>query len=229
MNISGRHHNTPPAEEPEMTNNTVPYRAALKLTREASVGLSDWDAETLEMYIDNLYERRADRGVCMDQLEEAFDVYFTCYYRAGWTLMGRARAEDKAQSDAIIKAVNEAAFAAALAEEGVCDCGCGEVAEEVDAIIKDGTDWNECDDFDTLFPANVEVEVEVDDIELTEDMEDEDDIVLSPSWFVPAPVPAPAPRRSRFARSVEYAFAAASATYALMAADLYFTYGVLPF
>ena len=214
-----------------MTNNTVPYRAVLKLTREASVGLSDWDAETLEMYIDNVYEYNDDRGVFMEWIEEAFDVYFTLYYRNGWTLMGRARAEDKAQSDAIINAENKAAFAAALAEEGVCDCGCGEVAEEVDAIIKDGTDWNECDDFDTLFPANVEVEVEVevDDIELTEDMEDEDDIVLSPSWFVPAPVPAPAPRRSPFARAVEYAFAAASATYALMVADLYFTYGVLPF
>jgi len=144
-----------------MTSNTVPYRAALKLIREASVGLSDWDAETLEMYIDDLYERRADRGVYMDWLEEAFDVYFTCYYRAGWTLMGRVRAEDKAQSDAIVNAENKAAFAAALAAEGV------------------------------------EVEADEDDIILTEDMEDDDDIVLSPSWFVPAPAPVPVRRRDQ--------------------------------
>jgi hypothetical protein len=108
-----------------MTNNTVPYRAALKLVREASVGLSDWDAETLEMYIDDLYTRGREVGEYA--LEQAFDVFFTCYYRAGWTLMGRA--------------VNPPAT---------------EVEAEVDTIIEHGTDWKECDDFDSLFPATEE-------------------------------------------------------------------------
>lgn len=209
-----------------MTNNTVPYRAALKLIREASEGLSDWDAETLEMYIDNLYARMPEVGEYA--LEQAFDTYFTCYYRAGWILMGRARAADEAQSEAIVHAVNDAAWTAWLADEqadrdaeqAALDDALSEVADEVDAIIEEGNDWQECDDYDSLFPAapQVEVEVEVD--------ERKDDFVLGTGWFVPAPAPRP---RSLFARAVEAAFVVELTIATLLTIDLYVTHGVLPF
>lgn len=218
-----------------MTENTVPYRAAIKLFVEASEGLSDWDAGTLEMMIDHLYERFGDRGVYMGQIEDQFDHFFICYHRAlenggawnGWVINGRAvNAADEAQSEANIKSANDAAWTAWLADEqadrdaeqAALDDALSEVADEVDAIIEEGNDWQECDDYDSLFPAAPQVEVEVD--------ERKDDFVLGTGWFVPAPAPRP---RSLFARAVEAAFVVELTIATLLTIDLYVTHGVLPF